>query len=84
MLATLSPASIKRSIEIADWVEANHEHRPFWMHPEYFARFAGSSDAELRAAAIIVGARNAEREREIAGLELIKAAMKVARLAAES
>lgn len=84
MLTTLSPESIQRSIDIADWVEANHKHRPFWLHPEYFARFAGSSDAELRAAAIIVGARNAEREREIAGLELIKAAMRVVRLGAAS
>ncbi|MBW8294744.1 hypothetical protein [Sphingopyxis sp.] len=82
MLATLSPDSIQRSIDIADWVEANHEHRPFWCHPEYLLRFAGSTDAELRAAARLFEARNADREREIAALELLRAGLRVIRLGA--
>ena len=84
MLAVLSPESLQRAAAVADWAESNLSHRPFWLHPEYLARFAGSTDAELSAAARIVETRNAEREREIAGLQLITAATKVVRLSAAS
>lgn len=82
MLATLSPESLQRSIDIADWTEANHEHRPFWLHPEYLARFAGSTDAELSAAARIIEARTAEKERAAAALDLLTATLRVIRLGA--
>ncbi|MBW8296175.1 hypothetical protein [Sphingopyxis sp.] len=82
MLATLSPESIQRSIDIADWTEANLRHRPFWLHPEYLARFAASTDAELRAAARIIEDRNVEREREIAALEFLNAGLRILRLGA--
>lgn len=84
MLAVMSPDSLQRATAVADWAEGNLSHRPFWLHPEYLARFAGSTDAELRAAASIIEARNAEREREIAGLQLLTAAMRVARFGAAS
>lgn len=82
MLATLSAESIQRSIGIADWVEANHEHRPFWLHPDYLLRFAGSTGAELSAAARIIEARTAEKERQVAALDFLTAAMRVVRLGA--
>lgn len=82
MLAAMSRDSLQRSIDIADWTESNLGHRPFWLHPEYLARFAGSTDAELSAAARIIEARTAEKERAAAALDLLTAAMRVVRLGA--
>ena len=80
MLTALSRESLQRAADLADWAEANNRHSPFWAHPEYQRRFAGMTDAELGAAARILEARNTEKEREAAALELITATLRAVRL----
>ncbi|WP_137871479.1 hypothetical protein [Sphingopyxis sp. 2PD] len=84
MLAALSTQSLQRAIDLADWAQVNNRHSPFWANAEYQRRFANMSDAELGAAARILEARNAEMERRTAALDLLTAAMRVARLGAAS
>lgn len=73
---------MQRALDIADWTENNLGHSPFWLNAEYLLRFAGSTDAELSAAARIIEARTAEKERQAAALDLLTAAMRVVRLGA--
>lgn len=84
MHAALSTEALQRAVDLAAWGQSIHGHGPFWAHPEFQQRFAGMSDAEMRVAARILETRNAEMERQTAALDLLTAAMRVARLGAAS
>jgi hypothetical protein len=85
MPAALSAESLQRAQALADWAEANNQHSPFWAHPEYQARFADTTDAELGAAAQLLQARVAEREQQatVEGLLTVGRAIIVAGLQRE-
>ena len=80
ILSVLAPGSQKRAGELADWLEANSDQRPFWASKAYQDRFADMSDAELRAAAEILNGRAGSRERQAALHDVITAGLKAIRL----
>ena len=61
MFAAMSPRSLQRAIDLADWAESQEAAAgSIWASRK---RFADSSDAELRLASNILRDRLAKRER---------------------
>lgn len=70
MFAAMSPRSLQRAIDLADWAESQEAAAgSIWESPTFRTQFADSSDAELRLASSILRDRLAKRE-HIDGLKV--------------
>lgn len=64
MFAAMSPKSLQRAVDLADWAESQEATgESIWENPAFRRKFAGTSDAEFRLASSILRDRLATDQR---------------------